>query len=305
MTIRPFISYASEDRDVAVLLHAELTAVGAAPWLDIVNLLGGEDWELAIEQALADATHVIVLISQQSVNKRGYVQKEIRRALSLLEEWPPGTTFIIPVRLDDSNARHRLLLRLHRIDLFDDFGAGVRRLIAALGIGGSRASGSRDAIYELLRGYPDIPSTVLATIVSRAQQFGSDLGPRGAYVRYEIKAWRAVENFVAADLSADVQAQITSNLVTSWPNSMRERQFMLAREILGWKVLRGRMIIPELSDSTRFAAPHRVHGRTASRVILFRRGRTAEWEDDSDDQIDPTPMNRTFAHSARRAERAP
>lgn len=56
MSTRPFISYAREDREVAILLHAELVAAGSEPWLDAVNLIPGEDWPFAIDRALAEAT---------------------------------------------------------------------------------------------------------------------------------------------------------------------------------------------------------------------------------------------------------
>jgi hypothetical protein len=237
MPARPFISYAREDRDIAVLLHAELTAVGAEPWLDAVNLMAGEDWELAIERALGDATHVIALISERSVNKRGYVQKELRKALALLEEWPPGTIFVIPVRLDDSNPLHPMLQRLHWVDLFDDYGAGLRRLIAAMGIAERTRSVAEPPTPSLLRGYPDVPPEILAAIVSRAQRLRAGLAARGVYVQKEIDAWRFVTLFQDPDLPREVQSQIIANLASSYPDSMTERQFMLPREILCWKLL--------------------------------------------------------------------
>jgi hypothetical protein len=43
---------------------------------------------------------ILVFLSNQSINKRGYVQKELRMALNYLQEKLTSDTFIIPVKLD-------------------------------------------------------------------------------------------------------------------------------------------------------------------------------------------------------------
>jgi hypothetical protein len=129
-----FISYVREDRDAALQLRAELLSLGVRPWLDIVDLVPGQDWQVTIKHALRESSHVIVLISQTSVGKRGFVQKEVRDALDLLGELPPNETFIIPVRLDGSQPAHDALARLHWVDLFADYRLGLQEIARALGI---------------------------------------------------------------------------------------------------------------------------------------------------------------------------
>ena len=51
--------------------------------------------------ARAEADVVIVCLSDHSITKQGFVQKEIRFALDIADEHPPGRIFIIPVRLVD------------------------------------------------------------------------------------------------------------------------------------------------------------------------------------------------------------
>jgi len=92
--------------------------MGTEPWLDVVSLLPGADWEHTIRQALLSSTHCIALISRHSVNKRGFVQKEVRQALDILQELPPGRIFLIPVRLENIEPKHEELKRIHRVDLF-------------------------------------------------------------------------------------------------------------------------------------------------------------------------------------------
>ena len=88
---RPFISYAREDRELALRLCNDLRAAGAQPWLDINELLPGQEWQTAIAAAIKEATHIIAVLSSNSVNKTGYVQKELRHAIDLLDATPPKT----------------------------------------------------------------------------------------------------------------------------------------------------------------------------------------------------------------------
>lgn len=129
---RPFISYAREDYDTAVRLHDDLRRAGMTPWLDRETIRAGEDWRAAIREGLRTATHVIALISRHSVNKRGFVQKELGQALELAEEMPPGEIYIIPVRLDPIATNHERLNDLHRVDLFEGYESGLERILEGL-----------------------------------------------------------------------------------------------------------------------------------------------------------------------------
>ncbi|HYI10949.1 MAG TPA: toll/interleukin-1 receptor domain-containing protein [Thermoanaerobaculia bacterium] len=132
MTCRPFISYAKEDREVAERLYGDLRDLGADPWLDVHQLRGGESWKESIRNALRNSTHVLTLISVSSVAKTGFVQSEVRQALELLDNVPPGRVFIVPVRLDDSKPQHEKLNELQWIDLFPDYATGFARIAVSL-----------------------------------------------------------------------------------------------------------------------------------------------------------------------------
>lgn len=132
--VQPFISYAREDATAAEQLARDLRLLGANPWLDTAKLRGGEEWRHAISKAIGDCTHFIALLSQRSVDKRGFVQTEVRHALRILEEFPPGDVFLVPVRLEDVTPRHAQLSELHWIDLFPDYGDGIHRLAESLGL---------------------------------------------------------------------------------------------------------------------------------------------------------------------------
>jgi len=131
---RPFISYAREDAPAAIQLYGDLRAMGAQPWLDAIELLPGQDWDLAIRDALSTATHFVALMSRRSVNKRGYVQKELKQALDVCKEFPAGDIFLIPVRLEPVEPRVPELRDLQWADLFTDRSSALQKIAKSLGL---------------------------------------------------------------------------------------------------------------------------------------------------------------------------
>jgi len=75
----------------------------------------------AISKAVRESAVVLVCLSAISVSKRGYVQKELKRALDVAEELPEGSIFIIPVRLEQCEIPDRLR-RWQYVNLFDPNG---------------------------------------------------------------------------------------------------------------------------------------------------------------------------------------
>lgn len=113
---RIFLCYAKEDFEKVEALYTTLDEGGYRPWMDKKDLLPGQDWEAEITQAIEEADFFIACMSQQSVNKRGYVQKEVRFALDVLGEIPHGQIFLIPLRLEPCDIPSPLS-SLHWIDL--------------------------------------------------------------------------------------------------------------------------------------------------------------------------------------------
>ena len=96
-----FISYAREDSEVARQLFDRLKDRGFRPWIDVENVLGGQKWEPAIRNAINEATVFIGLLSTHSLDKRGFVQKEMRLAFEVLDRIPDSAIYLIPVRIDN------------------------------------------------------------------------------------------------------------------------------------------------------------------------------------------------------------
>jgi hypothetical protein len=128
--LRVFLCHASEDKSPVRELSRFLAGLGHDPWLDEEKLVGGQDWDQQIRQALRQSDVVLVCLSDKS-SKRGYVQKELKRALDIADEFPDGEIYLIPVRLTDCPVPERLA-RLHYVDLHRP--GGSERLRAALDI---------------------------------------------------------------------------------------------------------------------------------------------------------------------------
>jgi prepilin-type processing-associated H-X9-DG protein len=106
--LQVFLCHSSNDKDRVRELYDSLANAGFAPWLDEKALVGGQDWEFEITQAVKNSDVVLVCLSNTSINRRGYVQKEIKYALDVAQEQPEGTIFIIPVLLEDCDVPARL-----------------------------------------------------------------------------------------------------------------------------------------------------------------------------------------------------
>lgn len=118
---RIFLCHASEDKTQVIEIYKNLKKIGFNPWLDKIDLLPGQEWDKEIRKVLKEAQSVIIFFSNNSVLKRGYVQKEFKLALDILQEIPEGQIFIIPTRLDDCQIPDSFKY-IHYVDLFQKGG---------------------------------------------------------------------------------------------------------------------------------------------------------------------------------------
>ncbi|KPA13876.1 small gtp-binding protein [Candidatus Magnetomorum sp. HK-1] len=129
-----FISYAQEDRKIAERIYSDLSREGFAVWIDFESLVPGQTWKYEIEKAIRSCEYFLVLLSRNSITKRGFVQKEIRVAMNILDEYPVDDIFIIPARIDNVSTSENRLNELNSVDLFPDYNAGLSKIIRALKI---------------------------------------------------------------------------------------------------------------------------------------------------------------------------
>jgi formylglycine-generating enzyme required for sulfatase activity len=99
------------------------------------------DWDLEIRRAIRGSKFFLACLSKESIDKRGYVQKELKMALDVLDEMPEGKIYLIPVRLEACRVPERLRSR-QWVDLFTP--RGFEKLRRAL----DSELGSRPAPLE-------------------------------------------------------------------------------------------------------------------------------------------------------------
>lgn len=128
-----FISCAREDASHAERLYSSLREAGIDAWLDTRCLIPGQDWRSETKLAVSEARSFIALISQHSVNKRGFVQAEVRFALNVLTDAPAAhPVLLIPVCLDGTRPSDEELRNLDWVDLYPGYERGVTKILSAL-----------------------------------------------------------------------------------------------------------------------------------------------------------------------------
>ena len=144
-----FLSYARPDKKEVEKLYQKLTAAGYKPWMDTKDLVAGEDWRKTLQKAIKNASFFIVCLSNNSVNKRGVIQEEIKEALGILRQKLESDIYLIPVRLNDCEIPESLA-GIQYLDLFN--GNGLTQLLKTIRVGIERRQkidGSRIEKSEL------------------------------------------------------------------------------------------------------------------------------------------------------------
>lgn len=126
-----FLCHSSVDKPAVRELYRRLRSAAdyIVPWLDEEDLLPGQRWQDEIPKAIRNSDVVIVCLSRGAINKKGYVQKEIKFALDVADEHPEGTIYLIPVGLEDCELPERMK-HLHCVNLSE--GRGFEQLLRSL-----------------------------------------------------------------------------------------------------------------------------------------------------------------------------
>lgn len=132
---RIFLAHAIEDARWVRTFYDLLDSIGGRPWMAPMDITPGAQWDTAIREAIKTSEFVIACLSQNSVAKRGYVQREFRLALDTCHEIPGASTFLIPLRLDPCDVpRFRVgdtsLQDLQWVDVFAS--GSFRRIVKSL-----------------------------------------------------------------------------------------------------------------------------------------------------------------------------
>jgi hypothetical protein len=96
--VHAFLCHASEDKPAARDLANALIKCGAEVWLDEWEIRVGDSIVQKIDGALGTVSHLIILLSNNSVDKP-WVRKELSSAL--MRQLSQNAIKVLPVRLDD------------------------------------------------------------------------------------------------------------------------------------------------------------------------------------------------------------
>jgi hypothetical protein len=149
-----FISYAREDEKIAKKLYNDLKQLGINAWLDTEKLEPGQRWKDSIYQTIKNSAYFLALLSKHSLSKKGFVQKELKIALDILDEVPTTKSFIIPIRLADCIPNDERLRELHWVNLFTSYETGLQQIIKVLS-----PVQSHEKFSERLIAYNSVTST--------------------------------------------------------------------------------------------------------------------------------------------------
>jgi hypothetical protein len=117
-----FLSYCREDSDFAHRLAGDLKAAGSIVWLDF-DIVPGQQWDRAVEEALASSQRMVVVLSPAAVNSTN-VMDEVSFALDEKKT-------IIPIIYRDCTVPFRLR-RVQYVDFRQDYARGLQDLVRTL-----------------------------------------------------------------------------------------------------------------------------------------------------------------------------
>ena len=184
-----FLSYAREDGERANRIYSMINRHDRPVFYDKMSLIPGMDWREEIERSLEKCKLVLILCSRHTVEKEGFIQKEIRLALERSEMMPEGRIFIIPIRFDEADVP-RKIARYQWIDIQNETDLyWIENSVDLAWLQVSNATPEEKSDIELL-GKEDI--------VMFMKGKNSDNQPIFTYLKLSIYQLRAMKNAIKA-----------------------------------------------------------------------------------------------------------
>jgi hypothetical protein len=192
-----FLSYASPDYDRVHEYYVALVNDGLDPWLDKEKLVAGQNWDFEIKRALAKATIIVVFLSENSVTRRGYVQREIKIALDQAEAKLHDDIYLIPVMLDEVIIPAQLqaiqVIGASTDDPYKQLSRAIDEQLKRLGLENIRLQGDSQLRWNMIwhrdtwEGLPGYDTSY------QVPRFFSDQNPQASEMTDVIRGWAATE----------------------------------------------------------------------------------------------------------------
>jgi adenylate cyclase len=99
-----FLSYASQDEEIAGRIAMALRAAGLDVWFDKNELRGGDAWDAAIRKRIKDCLLFVPVVSRNTeARSEGYFRLEWKLAVDRSHLMADDQTFLMPVVIDDTS----------------------------------------------------------------------------------------------------------------------------------------------------------------------------------------------------------
>lgn len=214
--LKVFLCHGSEDKHAIRQIYDRLRDDGVIPWLDEKSILPGQDWDTEIRKAVRNSHAILVCLSSKSVNKEGYLQREITFALDVAGEKPDGTIFIIPVKLDACEIPDRLN-KLQYVEYTSE--NGYEMIIRAL----------RERARKL--GLPVLPGDgMLRRLGDQIQVVSGNLLYKGADIRERLRLFKdgiLLEKDVSkqsSNIAVGITFEALDEALEPFPNKLRQNE---------------------------------------------------------------------------------
>jgi repressor LexA len=200
--LRVFLCHSSGDKLSVRKLYQRLNACNVDPWLDEEDLLAGQDWEYEIGKAVRETDVVIVCLSCGSINKTGFMQKEIKFALDVADKQAEGTIFLIPLKLEECEMPERLR-RWHWVNYFEE--NGFDKLIKTLKYRGESSIVKLAPVNDFRKVIEELSTKPAPVISGAAQENVKDLfdmftkGARKVLSLAQDEAQRFQHNYIGTE----------------------------------------------------------------------------------------------------------
>lgn len=111
-----FLAHAKEDESATEEIYERLKSIGYNPWMDIKDIPAGVNWDFEIQKNFSNSNIVIIILSHISVQKNGYIRREINDAIEKLKYYKPDDIFVIPLLIDDAQVPSYISSKIQFID---------------------------------------------------------------------------------------------------------------------------------------------------------------------------------------------
>ena len=245
-----FLSYCRGDMSEVARLRDDLIEAGINVWWD-QDIQIGKDWKQDIRKAMKGSyAFVMCLSGELTTQAESGVYPEILDAITEYRRRPPGSIYLIPVRLCDCEIPEieidgtRTLDRIQHVDLFQSANRAreLKRLLAALEYARHpRPPHSSDKMAEesaaLAGGLePSVSSSYLDVSLGRLPSTSPDLFGREEELSTLDAAWNSPETNLVSLIAVGGAGKTA--LVNKWLLQMRRDEYRGAERVLGWSFYR-------------------------------------------------------------------